>query len=294
MDISKYQIFSSVAKHQSLSKAAKELGYTQSGISHTLARMEQELDLSLFERNRNGAALTPAGRELLPFITQIVQCQENLEQTVSALHHLEKGTLSIGTYSSVARKWLPYIIRNFKNDYPSVTIHFKEGGNEEILQWINDGEVDLGFLSVTESDRSKIEWIPLARDPLLAILPPEYPLTEKDIFPIERFNHQTFIISTFGIDYDIHNMLKTNHITPDIQYTAKDDYTILSMVECGLGMSILPKLILDFAPYHAKALPLKPYASRMLGIAIPSLKLSSPATRTFINYAQAYLSSLSS
>lgn len=291
MDTSKYQIFLEVARNQSLSRAAQILGYTQSGISHTLARMEQELGLSLFDRNRNGAQLTAAGRELLPFVTQIVQCQENLERTVDALHHLRQGTLHIGTYSSIARKWLPYIIRSFNKDYPSIRIHFQEGGNEEILQWLLAGEIDMGFLSVGQSEQNNIEWIPLKKDPLLAILPPDDPAGDQAIFPLDQFNGKTFIISTFGIDYDIHNMLESHRIRPDIRYTAKDDYTILSMVECGLGVSILPKLILDFAPYRAKAIPLKPYASRTLGIAVPSLKLSSPAARTFIDYTRNYLSS---
>ncbi len=291
MDTNKYQIILEVARHESLSGAAQALGYTQSGISHTLARIEKELNLTLFDRDRRGAYLTAAGRELIPFITQIVRSQSNFEQAVASLQGLDQGTLRIGTYSSISRKWLPHIISNFKKDYPAIHIHFREGGTEEILQWLEGREVDMGFLSLGGSSEQNTEWIPLAKDPLLAILPPHDPAGEDGIFPIEEFNDKTFIISAFGIDYDIHHMLKSNQITPDIQYTAKDDYTILSMVECGLGLSILPKLILDFAPYHARALPIKPYASRTLGIAIPSLDLASPAARTFIDYTRDYLSS---
>ncbi|MCD8020219.1 MAG: LysR family transcriptional regulator [Clostridiales bacterium] len=78
MDVNKYIIFLEVAKQQNLSKAAETLGYTQSGISHTIKRLETEMNLSLFYRNRNGAFLTAAGKEIYPCISQMVQCQENL------------------------------------------------------------------------------------------------------------------------------------------------------------------------------------------------------------------------
>ena len=127
MDLNRYIIFLEVAKQQNLSKAAEALGYTQSGISHTLKRLEQEMNLNLFYRNRNGAFLTAAGKEVYPYIAQMVQCQENLNQTILSLHNLHQGTLNIGTYSSISRQWLPHIIHQFKNDFPSIKIHFKEG-----------------------------------------------------------------------------------------------------------------------------------------------------------------------
>ena len=124
MDLNRYIIFLEVAKQQNLSKAAEVLGYTQSGISHTIKRLEKEMNLNLFYRNRNGAFLTAAGKEVYPYISQMVQCQENLNQTILSLHNLHQGTLNIGTYSSISRQWLPHIIHQFKNDFPSIKIHF--------------------------------------------------------------------------------------------------------------------------------------------------------------------------
>jgi DNA-binding transcriptional LysR family regulator len=287
MDYSKYTVLLEVAKQQNLSRAAEVLGYTQSGISHTIKRLEQEMDLILFERSRNGAFLTNAGKEILPYIAQLVQCQNNLDQIIMSLHNLHRGTLNIGTYSSISRKWLPYIIQKFKKDYPSVKIHFKEGGNEDILNWVKNREVDLGFLSHGEDE--EIEWIPLKKDPLLAILPPDYDTSGKQEFPLEDFNDKTFIISALGTDIDIHNTLKTYGIHPDIQYSAKDDYTIISMVSCNLGISILPKLVLNPQDTSVITLPLKPCATRELGIAIPSRDTASPAALEFIEYARQFV-----
>jgi DNA-binding transcriptional LysR family regulator len=287
MEHNKYTVFLEVAKQQNLSRAAETLGYTQSGISHTIRRLEKEIDLTLFERSRNGASLTNAGKEVLPYISQLVQCQENLDQAILSLHNLHRGTLNIGTYSSISRKWLPHIIKQFKLDYPSVKIHFKEGGNEDILRWVKNREVDFGFLS--SGFEEDIEWIPLKEDPLLAILPPDYPIKEEMEFNLEHFNDQTFIISELGTDIDIHNTLETYQIHPDIQYSAKDDYTIISMVSCNLGISILPKLVLNQYDSSVITLPLRPAATRELGIAIPSMDTASPAALEFIEYTKQFV-----
>ena len=286
MEQNKYTIFLEVARQQSLSKAAQVLGYTQSGISHTLKRMEEETGLTLFDRNRNGAYLTGAGKELLPYISQLVQCGENLTNAVQSLHDLHQGSLTIGTYSSISRQWLPHIIQKFKQDYPSVRIDFKEGGNEEITRWIRQREVDLGFFSSCSDDR--LTWIPLKQDPLMAVLPADYPHAENG-FPLEEFNQKTFIISAPGIDVDIHETLDRYHIQPDIQYSAKDDYTIVAMVACHLGVSILPQLVLKNYQADVVTLPLEPFSGRELGIALYSKTIASPAALTFIEYAKEYI-----
>lgn len=286
MELNKYAVFLEVARQQSLSRAAEVLGYTQSGISHTIKRMEKDMDLALFDRNRNGAFLTSAGKELVPYISQLVQGQENLSQAVFSLHNLHRGSLTIGTYSSISRQWLPHIIHRFKQDYPSVRIDFKEGGNEEIVRWISYGEVDLGFLSSCFDDR--LEWIPLKEDPLMAVLPENYP-HKKNVFPLNEFNGKTFIISAPGTDVDIHNTLEEYHIEPDIRYSAKDDFTIVSMVACQLGISILPQLVLKSYEAAVRTLPLEPFSVRRLGIALPGMNTASPATRKFIEYTLEYL-----
>ena len=297
MTPNKYNVFLEVARKQNISKAADALGYTQSGVSHTIKRMEKDLGLALFDRNRNGAFLTTAGKELLPYISQMVQCRENLTQAIESLHNLHQGSLTIGTYSSIARQWLPHIIQRFQKDYPEVRINFKEGGNEDIIHWISHGELDLGFLSACFDEN--LEWIPLKEDPLMAVLPEDYSpdyssddsSKEKKVFPLKEFNGKTFIISTLGTDVDVHDTLEKNHIKPDIRYSANDDFTIVSMVACHLGLSILPGLVLKSYEAPVLTLPLEPYATRELGIALPSKSMASPATLKFIEYTKEYIQS---
>ena len=109
------------------------------------------------------------------------------------------------------------------------------------------------------------------------------------MYPLESFNGKTFIISALGTDIDVHRTLDAYEIEPDIQYSAKDDSTIISMVACNLGISILPKLVLDHYDASVVTLPLEPYATRELGIALSSRKMASPATLKFIEYTKAYI-----
>ena len=153
--------------------------------------------------------------------------------------------MQIGTYPSISRKWLPQIIREFRKDYPQIEIHFKEGGAQDILEWMQRREVDMGFFSEGVDDW--YDWIPLAgRIRLLAVLAAESMSGEnREAFPIKQCNDQKFIISEKGTDIDIHRLLHQQHVHPDIQYSAKDDYTIIAMVSCGLGVSILPGMVLE-------------------------------------------------
>lgn len=146
--------------------------------------------------------------------------------------------------------------------------------------------MDLGFLS--SGFREDFEWIPLKDDPLLAVLPKDYP-SSNSVFPLRDFDQQPFIISAMGTDVDVHRTLDAYNVHPDIQYSAKDDSTIISMVACGLGVSILPQLVLDHYDANVVTKPLQPFARRQLGIALSSREMASPATLKFIEYAEEYI-----
>ncbi len=288
MDLNKLKTFLVVAEYESISKAAIQLGYTQSGISHTLKRLEEEINLPLFHRNRNGVTLTNVGEELLPIVRNLISVNEQLDQTIYSLQGIHKGDLTIGTFASISILWLPKVIHQFQLDYPDIKIHLKEGGIEEVQHWIQTNNVDLGFCSAQPDD--DFDWIPLKQDPLLAILPKDYPIEGKDSFDIKNFKKQPFIMSAMGIDYDIHRVLQNGKVTPDVRFSSMDDYAIISMVENKLGISILPELIVKGHPSsNILTLPLKPFAYRSLGIGIKSKKMASPATKKFIEYAIIYI-----
>ncbi len=288
MDINKYKLFVDIAETKNFTRSGERLGYSQSGVSHILKGLEAELGFSLFFRARHGVSLTPNAELLLPLIHSILSDYEKLEQTIHAINGLEEGRLTIGTYSSISAHSLPPILHEFKKAHPNIEIYLREGGAEDIMQWLDTNIVDIGFLSLPET--RSFNWIPLGKDSLMAVLPKDYPIPSDGTFPIEDFEGRPFIISAAGTDYDIHYALESSGISPDFKYSSTDDHAIISMVIHHLGISILPRLILRGFENRITSLPLKPYFYRELGIAMRSYNELSPAAKNFTDYARVHIS----
>jgi DNA-binding transcriptional LysR family regulator len=287
MDIKKCKLFVITAETKQISKTAKLTGYTQSAVSHMLKSLEKEVGIELFKRDRYGVHLTSLGADFLFYVKRFLAENERLEQFVYDLHGLEVGSIRIGTYTSVSTAALPEIIKVFHESHPNVDIAIKEGGSDDMESWIADYEVDLGFCS--KRPAFAFDFIHLIRDPMIAVLPPVFrvPADMKN-FPISEFNGKPFILSEEGIDYDINNILEKTKTHPDIILSAKDDATIISMVEHGVGLAILPELSCKGRPGNYKTMPLEPHYSRDLGIGVNSINNATPITRSFIYAVQSY------
>ncbi|MGN0378384.1 MAG: LysR family transcriptional regulator [Butyrivibrio sp.] len=290
MEINKYALLADVATTKNFTKSGERMGYTQSGVSHILKTMESEFGFPLFSRTNQGVTLTSNAEEILPLVRQLLSVNEQLEQTIASLNGLDTGHLKIATFASISRNWLPTIIYYFQNEYPNIEIELFEGGTDDIVGWIENHIVDFGLLS--KRNTNSLEWIPLYDDPLMAILPKDYPIAGRTTFPISEISDKPFIISAEGTDYDIHHVLKQAHITPNIPFSSKDDHAIVSMVANNLGISILPQLVIEGVQNQILSLPLEPFASRQLGIAFLSQNGLSPAARHFVQSLQTILPSL--
>lgn len=286
MSINKFKVLLKVVELGSLTKAAEVMGFTQSGVSHMINSLEDEFGFSLLIRNRSGAKLTTNGEEILKTIREILKWNEHLEQQVASIHGIELGTIHIGTFTSVGVHWLPGIIQDFQRDYPHIEIRLVEGDYREIEDWIAEGKIDCGFLSLPTSDI--FDAILLHQDPMLVLLPMEHPLSSEDSITLSQIENEPFIMPSQGSDYDVNRMLEKARIKPDIKYTLGDDYAIMAMVEKGLGISILPELVLRGQQRNIRLIELKEKSFRSLGIAVNSMREISPATKRFLNYVTSY------
>lgn len=279
MSITKYEVFLKVVELGSLTKAADVLGFTQSGISHTISSLEMEFGFSLLVRNRSGVKLTVNGEQVVQPIREILKWNEQLKQQVADIHGLETGTITIGTFTSVSVHWLPGMIKEFRKEYPYIEFKLMEGGYLEIEQWIEAGVVDCGFISLPTRD--KFEVFPLKQDRMLAILSQEHPLSKAPYMPLAQMAYEDFIIQKAGSDYDARRVFERAGIQPNIKFTAGDDYAIIAMVENGLGISVLPEMVISRQNHNVAMLELEERSFRSLGIAVHSMKYASPATRRF-------------
>ena len=281
-NIQKYLAFVKTAECGSFTKAAALLSYSQSGISRMIQDLESDWNITLLERSKGGVRLTSDGLKLLPFAQEMVREYERLQQEVDALNGLHSGFIRIGTFSSVATHWLPQMIRDFQSRYPGIDFELLMGDYGEIQEWILSGRVDCGFLRLPVPEDLEARF--LTRDRLLAILPEGHPLAAAPAVPVSALAKEPFLLLEKGGKSEVSEIFERHGLSPRIHCTTWDDYAIMSMVEQGLGLSILPEFILRRAPYRIVAKELDVPAYRDICIALRRGKAASLAVKRFLEY----------
>lgn len=287
MSVNKYKILCAVVEYGSLTRAAAAMGITQSGVSHTIASLEREIGFSIIKRGHTGVRLTPEGEIIIPAVRGIVNSSEQLEQLAASIHGVAVGNVRIGTFTSVAVHWLPQIMREFQNEYPGINIKIYSGDYSDVDSWLSDGTVDLAFVAPPCSGDYDI--IPLSEDRILAILPKDHPMASYERFPVSAFGTEPFISMPESSDHHTRRAIEAAGVVPNVKYSTKDDYAIIAMVENGLGVSVMPELLLSGRNYNVAALELDPPASRTIALAIPSIENASPATKAFANHIKSWV-----
>lgn len=287
MTISKYEVFHAVVEFGSLTRAAESLNLTQSGVSHAIASLEIELGFSLLTRDRAGVTLTSNGELILKYVRETLQCNERLRQKVAEIKGLEIGTVRIGTFTSVSSQWLPGIIKEFQNQHPAIEIKLAEGDYDDINHWILNGTVDFGFVSLPVVQ--SFEFIPLKKDRMLCILPSEHSLKHQEQISFDQIKEEAFIMPKWGNTGDVQRVLLENNLKPKVKYEVVEDQAIIAMVQNGLGISILPEMVLYRNSHDVHIVNLEKPAYRTIGIALNSIKKASPAARKFLACIQSWL-----
>lgn len=284
MDVNllKYMAFIKTVECGSFTKAAELLNYSQSGISRMINDLETEWHVKLLERSRAGVKLTSDGLTLLPYAKNVCEDYRRLQMQIDDLNGLQTGIIRIGTIASAAEQWLPRIISRFRQDYPNIDYELLIGDYGEIEQWINDGRVDCGF--ICSPVMSDLDVMILERDELLAVLPKGHPLAELPAVPIEELCKGPFMLLERGARGEVSELFEKRGLTPDIQFKTLDDYAVMSMVECGLGLAILPGLILRRISYDVELRSLAEPAFRDICFVTRNRETAPLAVKRFVDY----------
>ena len=254
----------------SLTAAAAQLGYTQSGLTHMMNSLESELGLNLLVRSKGGVRLSPAGLELLPGMRALLTASDELERDAGRLRQRNFSTLRLGAYSSIARHWVPDVLSAFRRDCPDTRVALTMNSIEALYSAVKSDELDCAIVSYQESLSQGLSWVPLWKDELLAVLPESWEI-RTDSFPAEALDGTDFLMPSLGFDLDItpiFSSVEGCRISPSIHYTNMDDAAIVSMVEHGLGISVMSRLVMQDMKYLVRTLPLSPPAFRSLGIIV--------------------------
>lgn len=290
MDIRKYEVFLAVVDKGSFIKAANELGYTQSGITHMMNSMEKECGFSLFIRSNKGVSLTLEGERVVPTIRHIVETNQSLEGQFDEIRGLKTGKVRVGCFPSVAGAVMPKLFRAFKDMYPDIQLDIAEEDDVRIHEnWLMSGFIDVAF--ITKQSQQSYDWIPYRDDAYVVILHKDHPLAQREsIAPTDLIGENFFMFRSLdGVDKDVSSYFKSLGISIVPTFTSCSDYSTMFMISEGLGVSMQPKIIFDLcAPLHPNlvTVPLNPPAVRELGLAVKSLQACPPAVQRFLKCAK--------
>ena len=280
MSLKKYEAFVRTVDLGSLTKAAQDLGSTQSRISHILSDLESEYGFCLMRRSRGGIELTEAGRLLLPKMREILHREQELSECIQEIRNANAGTVRIGVFTSVAVHWLPGMIRSFQAEHPGAKLEMRSGDYHDVDQWLREGTVDLGLM--IDPGTEDLTFLPLLEDCYSVILPREHPLAGAEELSLEQLREECFILLEPEDNAPVEPQLRQAGVR--VGYRVKDDYTILAMVESGLGVSVLPHLLLQRTSYRVHAARLMPPVARRMGILLPKEGYVSLAARQFVSF----------
>lgn len=267
----------------SISGAARELDYSQSGVSRMIADLEREWGVTLLERGRRGVRLTADAKLIIPFVEALCEDERRLAERVREVVGMETGSLVIGTFSSVATHVLPDAIGRFQAKHPGIEYELRMGDYSEIESWVAEGLVDFGFLPYPPQEpREGLAREVVLEDELMAVVPRGHRLAARKSIALADLCEESFILLERGSDNEISPLFERVGLFPQARFSTWDDYAIMSMVESGLGLSILPGLILTRCPYAIEKRPLEPAVHRELA-AVYRPGLLSSAARAFLD-----------
>ena len=284
--LAKYAAFVKAVEKGSFTKAAQDLNYAQSSVSKMIADLENEWGITLLERGKGGVCLTASGEKVLPLIREILNRQRGLDGYINKMKGIQTGLVRIGTFASTAINLLPDVFSEFQKDYPNIECEMLLGDYDEVERWIDEGRVDCGMVRL--QNKADFDTVLLIEDEYKAVLPVGHPLAKGEVVRVEDLNGQPFLLLERGGKTEVTELLEKNRVRPNIRFTTWEDFAIMAMAEKGLGIGILPSLILKRIPYRVEIRPLEPPYYRKIGLAVKNKERLTPATEMFIKYLEGW------
>lgn len=280
MDTMKIRAVLAAAKYGSLSKAAQDFSYTPSALSHLLASFEQELGVRLFERSAKGVTLSSQGERLLAKFEAMVNAEKEIIDTVMGLIAENGEEVRIATYSSISRNFLSRFLADFKKEHPEIRLSVHVA--DDLTGWLESGRADVIF-----ADNNVIpdkELVPIATDRYWAVAP-EGLLGDKESVTREELYDLPHI---FTDDEYLQTVFEKEKFRELIYFKSEDDQAVVQMVRAGMGVAVMPELVLQGNTRGVSLLELKPEVARTLGFAVKKGN-TSLAVAKFVKYVKSML-----
>ena len=244
MELRLLRYFVTVAEELHFTRAAARLNMAQPPLSQQIRRLEEEIGVKLLVRTKRKVELTEPGRQfMLSAIAILAQVDHAILQTQRTARG-EVGRITLGMVSVVAVEGtLPRILRAYREQYPGVSIALQEMSPVDQLAALKEGRIQVAFLPPPDN-ATDLTITPFYREPLVAVLPDEHPLSRQESIPLKALENEHFIIvprnwAPGGVDR-IFETCRQAGFTPRISQEAQEFQSIFGYVAAGFGISMVP------------------------------------------------------
>lgn len=237
-----------VRNGMNVTAAAEKLFTSQPGVSSQIKRLEEELEVTLFERSgKHINDLTPEGKLLLVRFERILDEVTNVKQLANEFSHPDSGLLSIATTHTQARYVLPPIVNEFRKLYPKVQLQIHQGTPEQIASMTDSGKADIGIATEALELFENLILLPCYRWNRCVIVPKGHALTKVPELSLQAIASHPVITYVFGVaDRSVINRAFTQQgIDINVVLTAADAEVIKAYVRSGLGIGICARMAYD-------------------------------------------------
>ena len=287
MNVLQYEALVKTLECRTLSKAAEEMGYPQSGLSRMINSWEEQLGLKLVERDRAGVRLTPEGEIIMPYIRGVLYAQNSLDEAVGQIKGRQLGLVRIGTFNSASAQWLPGMIKEFSESHPDVRFELIHGTDEETSSLTESGRLDLTFTDYPTKYALQEDF--LISDPRVCIFAADDPNANRKSISFQELEDLPYVALNEGVDDEITRILAASKTELNARFVESDDHAVVAMVEQGLGTSLMSEMMLQGFKANVKQVPLDPPAYRKLGIACRDKKRLSLAAAAFMEHVKNWI-----
>ena len=245
-------LFLAVAEEQNFGRAAKRLGMSQPPLSEQIQVLEQALKVTLFERSRRGAKLTPVGAAILPAVRKFAEQLERLELAVEEAVAGQSGMLTIGAISTAMFDVLPGLINQLKQQYPHLTVSVREIDSVEAIPALEAGDIDLAFARLDGDLGPAIQSLPLLEDRLMVAMPSDHPLAARTRISLSSLASEPLVMFSRKVSpvyFD--NLIATcraSGFSPRVLHEVRSVASQIAFVSCGQGIALVPASLKKLAP----------------------------------------------
>lgn len=288
------QVFLTVARLLSFTRAAEVLHMTQPAVTFQVRQLEEQLDTRLFDRNHNRVTLTDAGRLVQRYAERIFDTYGELEAALRELKGANGGALVIGASTTVAEYMLPALLGAFRREHPDIGIRLRVGNTESVVLMVEEGSVDLGIVEAPVTHRS-LQVQPCLVDQLRLIVPPDHELATRESVGVADFIERPFICREEGSG--------TREVI--MEYLGRAGYDRSSLRGCmelgsseaikgavvaRMGLSVLSEAVVakELELGELVALPLSPPLERPISLVHARQKFRVPTLEVLMQFLRGY------